>query len=123
MLSTPTRAEAAIVPADARAIFEVVLPRHFANGPRALPDGVSVVFHVHGDGGGDWLVRGEADGVVIAVPDALPTDCRVQCDAALLMELVSGETGPREAFLAGRLGVRGDVGLALRLAGLLRESR
>lgn len=123
MPSTPKRAEAPIAPADARAIFEAVLPRRLAEGPRALPDGVSVVFHVDGDGGGDWLVRGEAGGVVVAAPDAAPSDCRVECDAALLMELVNGETGPREAFLAGRLRVRGDVGLALRLAGLLREPR
>ena len=123
MLSTPNPAEAPIAPADPRAIFEVVLPRHLADGVRALPDGVSVVFHVDGDGGGDWLVRGEADGVVVVAPDARPSDCRVHCDAALLMELVSGETDAREAFLAGRLRVRGDVGLALRLAGLLREPR
>jgi ubiquinone biosynthesis protein UbiJ len=121
MSSTPHRARGPSLPSDARAVFEELLPARLAAAGRVLPDGVGVHFHV--EGGGDWLVRGAGGRVLVGAPLNRPSDCRVSCSAGLLLDLVAGVLDPRQAFRAGRLRVQGDVGLALRLAELLREPR
>jgi predicted lipid carrier protein YhbT len=86
----------------------------------SLPDDVSVTFHLVGEGGGTWTVsrrRGHNDVVPI---DANHPDCRVSCSVDDFRAVLSGALDARAAFLDGRLGVQGDVGLALRLQRVAR---
>jgi putative sterol carrier protein len=52
--------------------------------------------------------------------DADQPECRIACTVGDFKALVRGDLDARHAYLAGRLGVEGDVGLALRLQRVAR---
>lgn len=80
-----------------------------------LPDDVSVTFDLHGDGGGTWTVTRTSGRTAVRRADIASPDCRIACTVGDFLALLKGDLDVRHAFLAGRLGVQGDVGLALRL--------
>jgi putative sterol carrier protein len=80
-----------------------------------LPDDVSVTFDLAGDGGGTWTVSRSRGRTAVKRADSEQPDCRIVCSVGDFQALVRGDLDARHAFLAGRLGVEGDVGLALRL--------
>jgi putative sterol carrier protein len=80
-----------------------------------LPDDVSVTFELRGEGGGTWTVTRASGRTAVARVDAASPDCRIACSVGDFVALLEGDLDVRHAFLAGRLGVEGDVGLALRL--------
>ncbi len=92
-------------------IFLSVPARSFVD----LPDDVSVTFDLHGEGGGTWTVTRTDGHTVVARADVATPDCRIACTVGDFLALLEGVLDVRHAFLAGRLGVEGDVGLALRL--------
>lgn len=85
----------------------------------ALPTEVTVAFHVAGLGGGDWQVSRTPQGPRVGPVEAGPKDCTIRCTAPVFMGIVHGELDARDAFLDGRLRLSGDIGLALRLQGVL----
>lgn len=105
---------------DPRVFFEEHAPAKLAGRiVAALPSDVVMIFHIQGPGGGTWQVlRGEEDVQIGPASDG-PKDCQVWCSADDFMGIVSGTLSGRNAFLSGRLRVVGDVGLALRLQGIL----
>lgn len=53
--------------------------------------------------------------------DGPEPDCRFASDAATLMELITGQTSPTNAFLEMRVEVTGDLDMALHLSLALEE--
>ncbi len=105
---------------DPRSFFEDHAPRHLGvNILGALPEDVVVVFHISGAGGGAWQVDTRPGRASIGPVVDCPRDCEVWCSSDDFMGILLGTLNGRRAFLAGRLRVQGDVGLALRLQGLL----
>jgi putative sterol carrier protein len=80
-----------------------------------LPDDVSVTFELAGDGGGTWTVTRNNGSTAVLRADTPTPDCRIACSVGDFLALLQGDLDVRHAFLAGRLGIQGDVGLALRL--------
>jgi putative sterol carrier protein len=77
-----------------------------------------IQFELTGDGGGTWhaiIADGACDVTVGAHPE--PT-LVVLASAENWLKVVSGSLDPQMAFLTGRLKVRGDMGLAMRLRAL-----
>lgn len=106
--------------ACARSFFEETVGRKLlAQVAQALPEDVTVAFMLAGPGGGDWQVARTARGPRVGGLQPGPKDCTVSCTAAVFMGIVSGEIDARDAFLDGRLRLLGDIGLALRLQGVL----
>ena len=91
----------------------------------SLPRGVMVVFHIEGEGGGSWKVfrhsAPNAKPVVEAIADDgdRRIDCEMTCQAGDFMELITGKLDPRRAYLSGRIKLKGDIGLVLRLQSLV----
>lgn len=103
----------------ARQFFEQTARSGLADAPRGLPDDVVVVFHIDGPGGGSWQVAGREGRTELTPLGEGPKDCEVRCKEEDFLRIVAGEMSARRAFLTGRLRVVGDVGLALRLQGIL----
>jgi hypothetical protein len=81
-----------------------------------LPEGAVVAIHVDGPGGGAWQID---ETMRLGPVDDAPKDCTIHCTAQDFMAILSGRLGAKEAFLAGRLRIQGDVGLALKLRDLV----
>ena len=81
-----------------------------------LPEGAVVAIHVEGPGGGAWQID---ETMRLGPVDDAPKDCTIHCTEKDFMAILSGQLGAKEAFLAGRLRIVGDVGLALKLRDLV----
>lgn len=105
----------------ARRFFEERLPALLRRqaGP-ALPDRVELGFIVDGPRGGAWQLatgRGGAVEVGRLVPGA--KDLVVRCLDVDFEAILAGRLPPAAAFEDGRVRIEGDIGLLLRLRGLL----
>lgn len=90
---------------------------------QALPDDVVVALRVSGAGGGDWQIERTPQGTRLSPLRSGSKDCTVSCSASDFLALVKGELDPRDAYLKGRIGLTGDIGLALSLHGVLSKER
>jgi len=97
--------------------FFAALPGRFD--PTAAVGVAAIIqFELSGDGGGTWhatIADGACDVAVGAHPE--PT-LVVLASAENWLKVVSGSLDPQLAFVTGRLKVRGDMGLAMRLRAL-----
>ncbi len=80
-----------------------------------VPDEVAIVFELDGQDGGVWTLSNYAERIQVAPYANLGSDCHIRCSVEDFRALVDGRLDGREAFLNGRVHVRGDVGLVLRL--------
>jgi putative sterol carrier protein len=75
-------------------------------------------FVINGDGGGQWYAK-IADGAVeIASGTAESPSITLTCEAADWQDIVSGKLNGQTAFLTGKLKIKGDMGLAMKLPSL-----
>ena len=72
-------------------------------------------FDITGDGGGQWNVK-LADGQV-EIAEGTAEDASITMTAAVedWLKIVSGELGGQAAFLTGKLKIKGDMTLAMKL--------
>ena len=76
-------------------------------------------FHITGDDGGDWVIE--------LTPDKQEVRPGVQADAACIitmkandfMDMINGSLNSQMAFLMGKLQVKGEMALALKLQAVL----
>ena len=59
------------------------------------------------------------DGATISTADG-PADCTIKLSLDDLESLIAGDLNPTMAFMTGRLKVRGDMALAMKLQNVLR---
>jgi putative sterol carrier protein len=66
------------------------------------------------DGAGTWRLESDGDRVLVSESDA-PADCVIRADEATFLEIVEGRLSAMSAYMAGKIRVEGDLGLAMRL--------
>ena len=72
-------------------------------------------FEITGDGGGDWFVD-IADGEVsVGAGKAEKPSITLTMDANNFMDLLAGKLNGQTAFLTGKLKIKGDMTLAMKL--------
>ena len=73
-------------------------------------------------GRSDWTISFEGDGISLAAgADKEKVNTCIYSDAGTLADVVHGDISGIEAFLDGRLRVRGDLNLSLRLTSLVQH--
>lgn len=92
-------------------------------GQQAAASAIGAVykFVLSGDGGGTFIMNLK-DTVGVSETDGA-ADCTISMSAADYVEMMQGTANAQALFFQGRLLVEGDMGLALKLQGLVEVLR
>lgn len=101
-------------------IFEVDLPKHFSL-KKNISDEIDNVFQflITGENGGDWFIDFTKNPVEIYQGTAPSPICTIKMEDKDFVALIQGKLNAQLAFFTGKLQIRGDFGLALRLGQIL----
>ena len=72
-------------------------------------------FNITGDNGGVWTVEINKDKGAVQAGSTGAAKCIVTAAAPDFMNIVSGKMNPQMAFMSGKLKIKGDMGLAMKL--------
>ncbi|MBI4237973.1 MAG: SCP2 sterol-binding domain-containing protein [Deltaproteobacteria bacterium] len=104
----------------AQQIIEQVIPQRVQAKP-AVQQSINglVVFDLSGEGGGQWTLdlttsEGKVQGGSVATPKVTLLMTATDFEA-----MINGQLNAQQAFLTGKLKVKGDMGAALKLGQLL----
>ena len=76
-------------------------------------------FSIAGETGGEWNVRVVEGVPTVSSGTAEDADITIAMDASHWTDLVEGRLSGQSAFLTGKLKLRGDIALAMKLQSLL----
>ncbi len=76
-------------------------------------------FNITGPNGAVWTVDLTKEPAVITQGSTGAAKCTVTCGDADFLQIVNGKMNPNMAFMSGKLKIKGDMGLALKLGKLL----
>lgn len=103
----------------ARDIFEAMKSRIQANPAKVTNLSASYQFELTGDGGGTFHANFESGAFDIG-EGALPNPgCTVSLAAADFVALAEGKLNPTAAFMTGKLKIKGDMAMAMKLQAVL----
>jgi len=85
---------------------------------RAQEVRATIQYEITGEGGGCWYATIAAGACAIAEGTAPSPTLTVTMAAQDWLDLTQGRLAGQAAFLSGRLKLRGDMSLAMRLAGM-----
>lgn len=99
-----------------KAYFETDIPAKMQNNPNASKEINAVYqFDITGPMGGTWTVDlTKTPGEVRPGADA-SAKCTVTCADQDFMKIVNKQLNPQMAFMSGKLKIKGDMGLAMKL--------
>ncbi|MFO7263289.1 MAG: hypothetical protein A6D91_04295 [Bacillaceae bacterium G1] len=76
-------------------------------------------FDLTGEGGGTFQIIIDDQGPRAVSGTEKEADCTLVLDTEDFRQLLAGKLNATEAFMSGQLAIHGDLGVALRLQGLL----
>ncbi len=76
-------------------------------------------FDLTGDNASTWVLDLTQPGGKITQGPSETAKCIVTIDSAKFSDLIEGKLNPQMAFMTGKLKVKGDMGLALKLGAIL----
>ena len=100
-------------------VLQKVVQRINENPGRLGIERATFQFVLTGESGGAWVLSLNGGLAELREGRAEGPDVTVELSGADFQELVAGRLGAVAAFMSGRLRVRGDLGLAMRLQPLL----
>lgn len=100
-------------------IFSIMSDRLKANPAKVANLKASYQFELTGDGGG--VYHGVFDNGAVDIGEgAIATPgCTVTMAAGDFMAMVDGKLNPTAAFMSGKLKIKGDMGLAMKLQSII----
>ena len=109
------------MPKDADARLERALMDVLRAQPK-LPEGMRGAVGVFTGGASDWTIRFASTGLTLSAGvNKDEVDTCIYTDAATFADVVHGDVSGIEAFLDGRLRVRGNLNMSLRLTTLVQQ--
>lgn len=81
--------------------------------------GATYQFDLSGDDGGKWVIELTEACQEVRTGGDDSADCLISMSAADFMSMIGGSLNPQMAFMTGKLRVKGDMGLALKLQAVL----
>ncbi len=82
-------------------------------------EGAVMLFDISGAGGGKWTLRMVEGALSLEEGETAPPKMTLSMAATDFVALATGQLNPMAAFMQGRLQIRGDMALAMRLQNLL----
>lgn len=79
-----------------------------------------IQFDIHGPGGGVWNAAIRGGGLKVSRGPAPKPDLSLQASTQDWLDLVSGKRSGQVLFMTGRLKVKGDIALAMKLQKLFQ---
>jgi len=104
--------------ADTVAGFFTALPQHI-DPKRTAGINATYQFNIEGDGGGDWYVELVDGAPTVAEGAAENPNITLSASTQDWLDIVNGKLSGQSAFLTGRLKLKGDVALAMKLQSIM----
>ena len=99
-----------------KAYFEEKIARKLVEKPETSKAVNSIYeFNITGENGGVWTVDLTKEPGTVQAGSTGNAKCTVTCAANDFMNIVSGKMNPQMAFMSGKLKIKGDMGLAMKL--------
>lgn len=105
---------------NAKQVFEEKITTKIKQEPDKLKSiGALVVFHITGDQGGDWSLDCSKEPAKISQGNSEGAALEVTISDEDFIKMANKELNPQMAFLGGKLKVKGNMGLAIKLGQIL----
>ncbi len=80
-----------------------------------------VQFHITGNQGGDWVATIQNQKLSVEQGTTPNPNLTLGADTQDIFNVVNGKLNPMQAFMQGKVQVKGDMGLAMRLVDLFKH--
>jgi putative sterol carrier protein len=91
-----------------------LMPKAFLPEKAAGVDAV-IQYHLTGDQGGDWVIKIGDGACTVAPGTADKPTLTLTADAADYLQIISGKLNAMSAFAEGKVKLKGDLALAMKL--------
>lgn len=98
---------------SAQQVFQM-MPQRF-NAAAAAGVNATYQFDLTGDGGGTWQVKVGGGACEVAEGAPGPANITITMAAADYLDMINGKLNPQMAFMGGKLKIKGDMSLALKM--------
>jgi putative sterol carrier protein len=78
-------------------------------------------FHITGDQGGDWVALIRDQKLVVEPGTITDPNLMFSANTQDIMDMFHGKLNPMQAYMQGKVQVKGDMGLAMRLASVFKR--
>ena len=79
-----------------------------------------IQFHITGNQGGDWVATIQNQKLSVEPGTTANPNLTLGADAQDLLNMYSGKLNPMQAFMQGKVQIKGDMGLAMRLMDMFK---
>lgn len=105
---------------NAKQIFEEKITSKLKNEPeKAKAIGALVLFHLTGNSPSDWVLDCSKTPAEVKIGSVEGAKVEVTMSEEDFVKLANGALNPQMAFLGGKLKVKGDMGLAIKIGQIL----
>lgn len=80
-----------------------------------------VQFHITGNQGGDWVASIQDQKLNVEKGTTPNPNLSIGADTGDILNLVQGKMNPMQAFMQGKVQVKGDMGLAMKLMEMFKH--